>query len=159
MSESAESGHPSQVEFNITSDSDRLAEVRDKAKNLSLAIGFGPEDAQRILLAIDEALANVIKHAYEGVPQKPIDIKMAPVSQEGREGILVEICDEGKQVDPSQIRGRDLEDIRPGGLGVYLMKTVMDRVVYSKRSCGMKLEMVKFLADQEEQDQARTDSA
>lgn len=59
-------------------------------------------------------------------------------------GILIAIEDEAKQVDLSQIRSRDLEDIRPGGLGVFIIQSVMDAVAYQHRAeGGMRLLMSK----------------
>lgn len=59
-------------------------------------------------------------------------------------GILIAIEDEAKQVDPSLIKSRDLEDIRPGGLGVFIIQSVMDAVAYQHRDTGgMRLLMAK----------------
>ena len=54
------------------------------------------------------------------------------------------IRDHGRSVDPSSIKSRDLDDVRPGGLGVHIMRSVMDRVEYRKRGLtGMELSMTK----------------
>ena len=56
--------------------------------------------------------------------------------------ILIE--DEARQVDPGEIKGRALDDVRPGGLGVHIIREVMDTAVYEKRErAGMRLTMVK----------------
>ena len=55
------------------------------------------------------------------------------------------IEDEAAQVDPAAMQGRELDDVRPGGLGVHIIREVMDEVVYSKRETkGMRLTMVKL---------------
>ena len=54
------------------------------------------------------------------------------------------IEDRAKQVDPATIRSRDLSEVRPGGLGVYIINEVMDDVTYAMRpEGGMSLTMVK----------------
>ena len=58
--------------------------------------------------------------------------------------MLIRIDDRGKQTEPERIRSRELSEIRPGGLGVHIIKEVMDSVRYEKRSGGgMRLTMVK----------------
>lgn len=60
--------------------------------------------------------------------------------------IKIVIEDEAKQVDPEGIKSRDLDDIRPGGLGVHIIKEVMDHAVYEKRAqVGMRLTMTKTI--------------
>lgn len=129
----------------ISSDPALLGAVRDAGENLALAIGFGTDVAGRVALALDEALTNVIKHGYGGRHDQPISIRMQRIESGGQVGIQVLIRDHAVPVDPSLIKGRDLDDIRPGGLGVHLIRTIMDRVQYTPCSQGMTLEMVKFL--------------
>jgi anti-sigma regulatory factor (Ser/Thr protein kinase) len=60
-------------------------------------------------------------------------------------GIRVIISDRAPQVDPHTIVGRNLDDIRPGGLGTHIMKTIMDEVEYTHRQGGgMTLRMFKM---------------
>jgi hypothetical protein len=59
-------------------------------------------------------------------------------------GLRIVIEDLGRQTDPGAIKGRDLDDVRPGGLGVHIIREVMDEVVYEKRpGGGMRLTLVK----------------
>ena len=134
------------VDLSITSDGEQLALVRQRGQEIAERIGFAEEEARRIVLALDEAPANVIQHGYEGATGMPIQIVIEPCHEGPRRGLRVVICDEGKQVEPQQICGRDLDDVRPGGLGVFLMNSIMDKVVHSKRDRGMRLEMIKFMS-------------
>ncbi len=129
----------------LTSDLHEVCNVRKAGEKIALAIGFSAEQAAMIMLTIDEALANVIQHGYDGQKGRPIDVFMERVCAEGRVGIRVLIRDRAKQVDPASIKGRDLDDVRPGGLGVHLMKSLMDEVVHRATREGMELEMVKYL--------------
>lgn len=139
---------PNAVELNITSNARSLPVVRGAVEKMARLEGFGEVDAHSLILAIDEALANVIKHGYDGDPNQPIAITLEPVrSADGRPGISVQVRDQGRQVDPKTIRSRDLADIRPGGLGVHIIQSVMDEYDYScPPDGGMLLKMVKYVA-------------
>ena len=135
------------IELNITSNARSLPIVRGAVEKMARLEGFGENDTHALMLAIDEALANVIKHGYDGDPNQPIAIALEPVrSADGRAGISVRVRDQGRQVDPSTIRSRDLSDIRPGGLGVHIIQSVMDEYDYSCPSDGgMLLKMIKYV--------------
>lgn len=121
-----------------------MRSVRLRAEAQARAIGFSEEESGQIGLAVDEALANVISHGYGGPCDKPIDIAIEQVKWEGRAAISITVRDFGRQVDPSAICGRDLDDVRPGGLGVHIMRTVMDDVSYAPaEGGGMQLVMKK----------------
>ncbi len=145
MSELPSTG-PESLRMRLTSDLNEVSKVRQAGEKIALAIGFGAEQAAMIMLTIDEALANVIQHGYGGQKGRPIDVLIERVCLEGRVGIRVLIRDRAKQVDPASIKGRDLDDVRPGGLGVHLIKSLMDEVVHRPTGQGMELEMVKYLA-------------
>lgn len=148
---SAEPARPAHsVELTITSESKSLPVVRGAVMRMSELEGFSPEQVQHIALAVDEALANVIRHGYGGQTDRPIHIRLEVVrSQADRTGMQVTIRDYGRQVDVEQIQGRDLSDVRPGGLGVHIMRTCMDEVEFSHPpGGGMQLRMVKFVSAQ-----------
>lgn len=110
-------------------------------------LGFDECDCGQIALALDEALCNVINHGYRRNPSGRIWISVWPIDQADRcAGVRILIEDEGEQVDPESIRSRSLEEIRPGGLGVFIMKEIMDRVEYERRArSGMALLLEKRL--------------
>jgi len=91
-----------------------------------------PRDTNLITLGVDEAFTNIMQHAYEGNHDGTIDLT---VSCAGKR-LLVKLRDYGKKVPRDQIRSRDLEDIRPGGLGVHIIRSVFDSVEYDC-SCGV----------------------
>ena len=94
--------------------------------------GFSKKDTRKIILAVDEACSNIIKHAYEGDTTKPITLNVS-VGDELR----IELRDVGKKVDVSLIAPRDLADIRPGGLGTHFMNAVFrQRMLRYKRGTG-----------------------
>ncbi len=132
------------VEMKVPSVTGSLPLVRAVAEKMSASHGAGDEDVLAIGLAIDEALANVIKHGYGGAPDQPIEVSLEVDCEEGGPRLTVMIRDFGRQVDPATIRGRDLDDVRPGGLGVHIIRSVMDHVEYScPEYGGMTVTMVK----------------
>ena len=121
----------SKVELNIASNPESLPEVRTAAEQMARQEGFGDADAHRLVLAIDEALANVIKHGYEGRPDQPITITLEKAkSAEGRVGIAVTVRDQGRQVDPKTIKGRPLDDI----------------LIHSSSLCRVRLRLLSFFS-------------
>lgn len=134
------------VKLAIVSDPAFLPVVRATVGRVAELIGFCCDDSDKIILALDEALANVIRHGYDGRNDGPVELSFERVERDGASGIKIIICDRGKQVDPAKIRSRDLKDIRPGGLGVHIMNTVMNDVSYDcPKEGGMALTMIKYI--------------
>jgi len=126
-----------------------LSGARDMVAAIARRLGFHDGDCGQIALAVDEALCNVIRHGYDRVPDKPIWLSIWPYESQGETvGIQIVIEDEAKQVDTEQIKGRELEDVRPGGLGVYIIQQVMDYCQFEKRDeVGMRLTLVKLVSN------------
>ena len=86
----------------------------------------------------------------DGEPcDKPVIVDLSEIEncKDGAGGFEILIRDFGKQVDPALIKGRDLDDIRPGGLGVHIMESVMDQIEYTcAEDSGMKLRMLKYIS-------------
>lgn len=131
-----------------------LSGAREMVSSISRRLGFSEESAAHIALAIDEALCNVIRHGYDKATERPIWISLYPVGgvatpetagqPSPTTALRIVIEDEAKQVDLTKIKSRDLEEIRPGGLGVHIIQQVMDSVKYEYRDgSGMRLTMVK----------------
>ena len=111
----------------------------------SKRLGFAELDCGHIALAVDEALCNIMTHGYEQRMDQPIWLSLWPLDPDGgKPGIKIVIEDRAKQIEPEKIRGRELQDVKPGGLGVHVIREVMDEVVYEKRDGGgMRLTMIK----------------
>jgi anti-sigma regulatory factor (Ser/Thr protein kinase) len=125
-----------------------LAPLRAFITAIAERCGFDEATQFQIALAIDEAVANVINHGYGRRPDGRVCLKLWRIAGE-RRGLQVVIEDEGRQVDPSVIRSRNLDEVRPGGLGVHIIQEVMDHSRWERRSeGGMRLILVKFLGAQ-----------
>ena len=123
----------------FTSDTCRLAEVRQVARNFLSSCGFEECEAELLVLALDEACTNIIRHAY-GNACKPVRLEM----NRRRDCVRFILRDYGRHCDPDCIRSRDLEDIRPGGVGVHIIKQAFDSVTYEPRARGTKLILDKL---------------
>jgi len=132
----------SRISVSITSDPQLLAVVRAAVAKVCELAGYSDEVSQKIVLAVDEACTNVIKHAYKGRKGQPIDLEF----RLGNRNLGITIQDHGEPAEKSKLKSRDLKEIRPGGLGVYLIKSTMDRVKYvTKPDSGNQLIMTKSL--------------
>ena len=100
------------------------------------AEGLAEDLTFKLTLALEEAVANVITHAFQGLPP-PHSIKVRLVIT--AQSVGAEIIDNGRPFDPTAAPGPDLslplEERDPGGLGIRLMREMMDRVHY-RRSAG-----------------------
>ena len=122
-----------------------LAAARAMVSNIALRLGFNEVHSGQVSLAVDEALCNIINHGYQKRPDGRIWVNVWAIA-EGQPTIKIVIEDLARQVDPKVIRSRDLEDVRPGGLGVYIIREVMEDVHYEQREGGgMRLTMTKRL--------------
>jgi len=100
--------------------------VRNVIYPLAVNAGFSKKEARKIVLAVDEACSNIIKYAYAGDATKTISLTVTDETDH----LSVRLIDLGKKVDAAKIAPRDLDDVRPGGLGTHFMSAVFDSVVY-----------------------------
>lgn len=120
------------IKVSLTSDKRYLAPVRTLVREAATIVGLEEGDVEKVVLAVQEGLANVIRHCYKDQAHERVEIWVTFDDDE----LEIRLKDYGKFVDPEKIRSRDLEDVRPGGLGVHLMQTVMDEVKYEKNEAG-----------------------
>lgn len=129
------------IRVEMLSDPCLLAGLRKMVVGVCHRLGFDDHACAQVALAVDEALANVIRHGYGRAGDKPIWLSLWPLAGAG---IKIEIEDEARQVEESELCGRDLDEPQPGGLGLHIIREVMDEVCYQKREPkGMRLTMVK----------------
>lgn len=129
------------IEMKIPANPKFLKVIRLWVRLISEVVGFSVEESNNIALGIDEACSNIIKHAYKKPTRLPIEIG-CHIYNDRVEFLL---HDFGEKMNLAEIKSRDLNDIRPGGLGVHLIKSVMDEVVYDNSSeIGNQLLLVKY---------------
>ncbi|MEW6584059.1 MAG: ATP-binding protein [Nitrospirota bacterium] len=118
-----------------------LTLVRAVTVRTAQIYGIGEALAEDIKLAVDEACANVIKHAYKGDTSKKIVLKY----MNSKKQFTVIIEDAGIKADPGSIQGRDLDDLKPGGLGVHFIRRVFDVFTFDdKKKKGNRLILTKY---------------
>lgn len=133
----------------LPSNPDTLCVVRNALEQLARMLGFPDAECRAVVLAVDEALTNIIRHAYQGAPDQPIEIsfRRIPAAYNGAPKPALEILfeDHGVRVDTKKLCGRDLDDVRPGGLGLHFIKECMDAVEFRRNWGRNQLRLVKFL--------------
>ncbi|MHC5010760.1 MAG: ATP-binding protein [Planctomycetota bacterium] len=136
-----------EVQMALPSHPKYLPLVRAVVEHGAVAAGFDEEDCHRIVLAVTEGVTNVIRHSYHGNTDRKIDLVLRSPP-----GLFhLEISDYGNFVDPAEIESRPLDDVRPGGLGVHLMKATMDEVAYRQNHHGgTTLTLVKHSSSERE---------
>ncbi len=99
------------------------------------------EATDAIGLALNEALANVMRHGYSGARDKPIVVAGEIING----GFRLTIRDWAPPFDPSRLPKKDRADLTPGGLGLLCIRKLMDETNFSPQPDGMLLTMVKHM--------------
>lgn len=114
----------------VPSNTENLAMIREFVSSVGIRAGMDGPDVAKLELAVDEACANVIEHAYGPEVTKEVSVK---ATLDGHT-VQIDVVDTGKGFDPTQITQQNLDQLaaerKSGGLGMRLMKTLMDEVHY-----------------------------
>jgi len=117
-------------ELKVKSKTENLSVIRDFISSNALEAGISNEVVDNIMLAVDEACTNIIKHAYQSYPEGEIVIRVEIDAKK----FNILIIDYGNTFDPTSVPKPDLkkyfQEHKVGGLGMYLMRTLMDDVKY-----------------------------
>jgi anti-sigma regulatory factor (Ser/Thr protein kinase) len=127
---------------------DNLDEIREIVAEAARQVGFSDKEIYAIQLAADEASSNIIEHAYAGVKGGKLEIDISISDKK----LKIIMRDHGKPFDPASVPEpnvkADLSERKIGGLGMYLMRKLMDEVSYeSSPETGNILTMIKRLGD------------
>jgi anti-sigma regulatory factor (Ser/Thr protein kinase) len=127
------------MELRFPSEGRYLHMVHQLTKNLAEATGFDSVEAEKIALAVDEAATNVIQHAYQGEPGHQIEVHFDP---EG-DSLDIVILHEGKPLEAVPVPDFNLDKLvaqkRTGGLGLTIMRQMMDKVEHSRAGTGKNM--------------------
>ncbi len=114
----------------ISSRTENLSPIREFIQETAVEAGMKSKSTNDMMLAVDEACTNIIKHAYKSYPEGKIIITIKTFPEK----IIIKITDYGNAFHPEVIPEPDIQEYyrqkRVGGLGMYLMKTLMDEVKY-----------------------------
>ena len=108
------------------SDPATLKEMRAQVRAMVTGAGATEGLAEEIVVALNEACMNVIQHGYQGSTLGEYELRVT--HNKNRRAMIFELLDHAPPVDKARIKSRELEDVRPGGLGVYFIKQLMDEV-------------------------------
>lgn len=134
---------------------ERLAEIRFPARSQELkgirqqvratleGLGCRRDFVDTTVLAVDEAVCNVLRHAYRGDESGEVILEILRTGQT----LMFRLIDFAAPVDSCVIKSRELDDLRPGGLGVYLIQEIMDTMTFRDppAGAGNMLEMTRKL--------------
>ena len=131
---------PEHLILSIPSHPKYLRLARGMVKKAAAVHGLARHEAEDIMLAVAEACANIMKHAYMNQPDGRINLYLEIVPEK----LCITFEDFGRPWNPDTLEPRDLDDIRPGGMGIHLMTCTMDCVDFGcSGSNRNQLRMVK----------------
>lgn len=112
-------------------DNSELERIRDFVSRKASDFGFDDATTQKITLAVDEACSNVIRHSYKFDTEKQICISIGSIGEE----FIIKIFDEGGEFNPLKVESPDmseyLKNFKKGGLGIHIIKLIMDEIQYT----------------------------
>lgn len=132
--------------LHVPSSTENLAMIREFVSSIGAQAGLESSDIGKLELAVDEACANVIEHAYGHDATKEVVLR----ATFDNETLRIEVEDTGQGFDPGSVKPEEVEKLiherKTGGLGMRLMKTLMDEIHYDiEPGQRNKLRMVKRL--------------
>jgi len=128
------------IRFSKTALSD-LAEIRQFVKKKSLEYGSSGDAVSDLILAVNEAVTNIIIHGY-GIKPGLVDVAI----ELDKVDIIVTLCDHAVPFDPNSVPSPDinipLEKRRPDGMGVHMMRSFVDEMIYRRSASGANVLML-----------------
>src|SRR5690606_24425563 len=118
----APAGRSELLDYRFQARPEALADMRHRIGDALVGSGASEDDRGALVLALDEAASNIIRHAYCGPCESEIALR---IEREGDQ-LHFELRDHAPCIDPSTIKPRDLGETRPGGLGINIIDALMD---------------------------------
>ena len=115
-------------DFNVNSAS--LKDVRSFSRDVFDKLQLDQDSKDELVLAIAEAAQNIVKHAYKDIKETTDRMEIKISLKDGE--LEIGFYDKGKAVVPENVQHRKLDDIKPGGLGTFFIKQIMDDAVFKK---------------------------
>lgn len=115
--------------------------MRNFVRGFLDAFPFSERERTLMVLGVDEACTNIIRHAYHLQDDQPIALSLEAKS----DCVCLRLRDYGQQSPPEKMQGRAQDLIKPGGLGLHLIRNAFDKVDYVMKSRGTELVLTKKL--------------
>ena len=126
------------IKMEVTANPEYVSIIRLTVSGLANKVGFSLDDIEDIKVAVSEACTNAIKHS--------LDDKFLVQFTILDNGLAIEVQDKGKGYDVDSLQEPDLENPKEGGLGLFIIKTLMDEVnTVSNTDEGTTIKMTKYL--------------
>ena len=132
---------PSRVlRLNVTSAPANLATVRRACEAFCIDWGLSESAAGDVGLVVNEAMANITRHAYAGAVDKPVSV--TGQWDAAAQAVKITLRDWGSGFNPASVQPKR-DPTQPGGLGLICIRCLMDEVDYAPQPDGMVLTMTK----------------
>ena len=136
--------------FQVPASTEHLAMVRDRVRECVDLAGVPEKIANQVVLASDEAVTNVINHSFNNDGVSEVEIEVAVDGEK----IMLTVRDEAPPFDPTVMPDPNMEEHvkagKKGGLGIYLMRKIMDEMTHRVLNGGVnELVLVKNLPSEE----------
>ncbi len=118
-----------------------LALMRQFVRKFLDGYNFSEKERLLMVLGVDEACTNIIRYAYELRDDQPITLAMEAL----RGSVRMRLRDYGVQAPVDQMKGRTDDQLKPGGLGLHLIRAAFDKVDYILKPRGTELVLTKNL--------------
>ena len=128
---------PGALSIRAKSNPTEVAPIRRDVEAFVQSHGFDDRAVNEIGLCVNEAMANIIRHAYHDVPEQPIELTASVVDDE----LEITLRDWGEGIRPGPLPTQKTDPLNPGGLGLICLGRLMDRVAFTPQNPGMLLEM------------------
>lgn len=135
---------PGALAIRATSNTAEIAPIRRQVEGFVASHGFDERTVGEIGLCVNEAIANIIRHAYRGKADQSIEVTASVVDDE----LEITLRDWGEGIQPGPLPEHKNDPMNPGGLGLICLGRMMDRVTFTPQNPGMLLEMSKKRAKQ-----------
>ncbi len=130
--------------FLALSDTSQLEKIREFVTIRAIDFGFDELNSGQIALAVDEACTNLIKYSYKFDPNKTIKIQIETQNNQ----FIVNILDNGQPFNPIDVSSPNMENhlknYKRGGLGIHIIKNIMDEISYSPASDNVSENILKL---------------
>jgi serine/threonine-protein kinase RsbW len=127
------------LELRVSSDPVNLAGVRKALEQFAAEQGFDHNTVAEVGLVVNEAMANVIRHAYQGRTDRPMHL----IADADPRQLTIELRDWGNGVDPSRLKRQEHDPLKPGGVGMVCLKKWMDDITFTPQPDGMLMTMIR----------------
>ena len=131
---------PGDLRLDVTSDPANLAIVRHAVERFCVRCGLTEAAAGDVGLVVNEAMANITRHAYKGATDQPVSVRGRCERSAG--AVTITLRDWGSGFNPESVRPKQ-DPTKPGGLGMVCIRCLVDDAVFSPQPDGMLLTLTK----------------